>query len=114
MFLSYWCIDSNNEKIEEIFVENTSVVMSSPRDYNLCNKGLVPNSSSSQEGNIPLKNITPHIPTPKPSIPTYTKEKNKSNLSVTANTNKPSTSKSTRNNAESNTMAPNNKTCDSK
>jgi hypothetical protein len=75
MFLWDWCIDSDDEKIEEIFVENTPVVKVVPRDYNLHNKGPVPNTSSSQDANVPLRKITPPIPTPKPSIPTQNKRK---------------------------------------
>jgi hypothetical protein len=32
MFLWDYCIDSNDQQIEEIFVENTQVVKDSPRD----------------------------------------------------------------------------------
>jgi hypothetical protein len=35
MFLWDWCIDSDDEHIEEVFIGDTPVVKFSPRDYNL-------------------------------------------------------------------------------
>jgi hypothetical protein len=63
-----WCIDSDDEKIEEIFVEYTLIVKVVPRDYNLCNKGPTSPISSSKDANIPLRKITPSLPTLKVSI----------------------------------------------
>jgi hypothetical protein len=35
MFLWDWCIDSDDEKIEEFFMGDTPVIKVSPRDYKL-------------------------------------------------------------------------------
>jgi hypothetical protein len=56
-----WCIDSDDEQIEEIFVEYAPIVKFVPKEYNLHNKGLVPITSSSKENNIPLRKITPPL-----------------------------------------------------
>jgi hypothetical protein len=44
MFLWDWCLDSDDEKVEEIFVGDTQIMKVSPKDYNLHNKGVVSNT----------------------------------------------------------------------
>jgi hypothetical protein len=110
IFLWDWCIDSDDEKIEEFFVENTPAVKVVPRYYNLHSKGPVPNIFSSQDTSVPLGKIAPPITTPKPSISTQTKGKNKFDMVILGNIDKPSTSNPTMNSVKYNTYVPNNKT----
>jgi hypothetical protein len=108
MSLWDWCIDSDDEKIEEVFIGDTPVIKYSPRDYNLHNKGVVPNTSSSPKP-TPLSGKSPPITTSKPSTPAPTTASDKSNTIVSANNNKSSTSNPTANNTKPNNPTTNNK-----
>jgi hypothetical protein len=91
MFLWDWCIDSDDEQIEEVFIGDTPVIKVAPKEYNLCNKGVVPNTYSSPRTNTALNKIIPPIPTLKPSTPTPITTNTKSNTPFSANNSKPST-----------------------
>jgi hypothetical protein len=63
-----WCVESDDEQIEEILVRDTQVVkVATPKGYNLRNKGPLSNPPSSKEDNIPLRKITPPLVLPKQS-----------------------------------------------
>jgi hypothetical protein len=109
-----WCIDSYDEKIEEVFVEYTPIVKFVPKEYKLHRKGQIPIISCSKIGNIPLREITPPLPTSKPNVLTQGKLSGKSDKIVPANTSKTSTSNSVRNNTKLNTVVNNNKICQPK
>jgi hypothetical protein len=88
-----WCPESDDEQIEEVFIEDTPVIkVVSQRNYNLCNKGPIPNDTSSKEDKIPLRKITPPPAPPKPNDTTQGKTSRKTSKVVPTNTNKPSTS----------------------
>jgi hypothetical protein len=91
MFLWDWCIDLDGEHIEEVFIGDTPVIKVSPRDYNLYNKGIVPNTSPPQKSHASLRKIICLVPTTKPSTTTPTKASNKSDTHVSANNIKTST-----------------------
>jgi hypothetical protein len=40
MSLWDWCIDSDDEQIEEVLIGDTPIIKASPRDYNLHKKVL--------------------------------------------------------------------------
>jgi len=69
-----WCPDSNDDKIEHIFVEDTPVTKDDTRrNYNICKKGQATNIPSSKYDKIPLRNISPALSTQKPNEPTQGK-----------------------------------------
>jgi hypothetical protein len=88
--MSLWdsCIDSDDEKIEEVFIGDTTVIKSAPKDYNLREKGIVSNISSSTKTNTPLRKITPPITTSKPSTSSPITSSDKSNTIFPSNNNK--------------------------
>jgi len=91
-----WCPKSDNEHIEEVFIKDMSIFMdTSPRSYNLRNKGPIPNTSSSfKEDNTP-----PPAP-PKPNDTSQGKINNKTRKSTPTNIDKPCMSASDGNNAK--------------
>jgi hypothetical protein len=63
-----WCPKSDDEQIEEVFIEDTPVIkVVAQRNYNLCNKGPVLDTPSPKEEQIPLRKITPPPAPPKPN-----------------------------------------------
>jgi hypothetical protein len=98
-----WCVDLDDEQIEEILVGDTQVVkVIFPKGYNLCNKGPLSNSLSSKEDKIPLRKITPPPVLPKQSNTVQEKTNNKIDKTIVANKDKPSTSSTIGNNEKVN------------
>jgi hypothetical protein len=93
-------------------VEGIPIIkVSSTRNYNLRNKGPVPDTASSKNEKIPLNKITHPPIDPKLNDSTQGKTNGKTRKKFLASTNKPSTSNSTGNNTEINVVPNNNKTC---
>jgi hypothetical protein len=108
MSLGDWCVDSEDKQIEEVLIGYTLVIKSSPKDYNLCNKGAIPsNSSYSPKTNASLGKIIPLVPALNPSTPIPTNSK--SNTIVSTNNKKYSTSNPVVNNINPNNPTTNNK-----
>jgi hypothetical protein len=94
-----WCVESDDEQIEEILTGDTQVVkVIAPKGYNLCNKGPPSDPPSSKEENIPLRKITPPPVLPKQSNTVLEKTNNKTGKTVVANKDKPSMSSTIGNN----------------
>jgi hypothetical protein len=70
MFLWHWCLDSNNEIVEEIFVGYTQILKVSPRDYNLLNKGAVASTLMASNTIHSPRRIIPSIVSQELSNPT--------------------------------------------
>jgi hypothetical protein len=106
MFLLDWCLESDDEKIEDKFMEDTPIFKdSSENNYNLCNKGPV----FDKDDNITHRKITPPA-TPKLNDPPPSKSNGETNKFVPVKKKEQSTYNSTENNTKFNTIPNNEKT----
>jgi len=69
MFFWDWCLDSDNEQIEEISIGDTQIPKGDPKDYNLCNKGVVDNMPLSSKIFPSPRKISPPMTAQKPNNP---------------------------------------------
>jgi len=106
-----WCLESEDEKIEEIFVEDIPVIkVVAQKNYNLRNKGPI----LDKDDKIPLRKITPPPAAPKSNEPPASKASGKTNKILQTNTNELSTPSSTGNSTRLNAIPNNDKTSEPK
>jgi type IV secretory pathway VirB9-like protein len=59
MFLWDWCLYSDNEKVEEIYVGDTQTMKSTPKYYNLDSKRAMENTPLPSKTTLATRNINP-------------------------------------------------------